>query len=79
MYNINKIMHHHHPHTQISFIFNPFGWYYGTKSYSVNTPFSTFVVSVVFISLFIYLIIAAIKKYRTHKHKKQTPSPSSFQ
>ncbi len=71
-------MHHHTP-ISIFNPFNPFGWYYGTRSYSVNTPFSTFVVTVVFIALFIYLILAAIKKYKNRNHKKPTPSPSSFQ
>ena len=54
-------MHHHHPHTQLSIIFNPFGWYYGNRY--VNTPFSSFMISLFILAIIIYLIVAA---YRRH-------------
>jgi hypothetical protein len=65
-------MHHHHHHTQLSIIFNPFGWYFGNRY--VNTPFSSFMISLFILAIIIYLIVAAVRRNRRHSKSSQSPN-----
>ena len=64
-------MHHHHTH--LSIIFNPFGWYSGNRY--VNTPFSSFMISLFILAIIIYLIVAAVRRHR--RHSKSSTSPTN--